>query len=53
MKSSLKNILTIIILSFLLANCKTPTTNSVSTDSKIENEIDSILTSLNQNGEFR
>ncbi|MEM1124594.1 MAG: hypothetical protein AAGJ18_29415, partial [Bacteroidota bacterium] len=52
MKYSLKNISTVIILSFLLANCKTLKTNSVLTASKIENEIDAILTSLNQNGEF-
>lgn len=52
MEFSLKNISTVIVLSFLLANCKTPITNSVSTDTKIKNEIDSLFTSLYNNGEF-
>lgn len=52
MKSSLKNISTVIILSLLLINFKIIKTSSVSTDRKIKNEIDSILISLNQNGEF-
>lgn len=52
MKSYLKNISTVIILSFLFVNCETLKTTSVSTDSEIENEIDSLLTSLNQNGDF-
>nr|WP_321412989.1 serine hydrolase domain-containing protein [uncultured Allomuricauda sp.] len=52
MKSSLKKILTVIILSFLVISCNTIKTNSASTDRNIQNKIDSILTSLNQNGEF-
>lgn len=52
MKSYLKNISALIILPLLLISCKTIKTNSVATDSKIQNKIDSILTSLNQNGKF-
>jgi len=52
MKIFSKNTVTVIILSLLLTNCKTIKPNFASKDSKIVNEVDSLLTSLNQKGEF-
>jgi len=52
MKYSLKIIFTTFFLLLLFVNCKTVETNFVSKNHKIKNEIDSILSSLNRNGEF-
>lgn len=52
MEYSLRNITALIVLFTLFTNCKTIDTNPVYTESKIEKKIDSIFTSLNQNGKF-
>lgn len=52
MEYPLKSIVLLIILLFLFTNCKSVETDTVSEETKIENKLDSIFTSLNQNGKF-